>query len=296
MARVFLLTANLCFALTFHAAEQALHSFERQTLSYEYFCEGAGFGDVSSDGRPDVVAGPYWYAGPDFKARQEIYPPKAQNRNRYAHNFFSFVYDFNGDGWGDVLRIGFPGTAALVFQNPKTPKGHWARHQVFDWVSNESPTLTNLVGDERPELVCTNRGQFGYVTVNWENPLKEWTFHAVSGAVASQKFGHGLGVGDVNGDGRRDILHKDGWFEQPASDKEAWKARKFTFTSRGGAQMFAYDVDGDGDNDIITSLAAHEFGLAWFEQVKAEGGGITFKKHLIMGVTRRENKYGVVFS
>ena len=279
------------------AAEPTLHSFQRQTLSTEYFCEGAGFGDVSHDGKPDIVAGPYWYAGPDFKTKHEIYPPKPQNRNRYADNFFSFVYDFNGDGWGDVLRVGFPGTPALVFENPKGAKGHWKRHQVFDWVSNESPTLTNLVGDARPELVCTKRGQFGYVTVDWKNPFGEWTFHAVSGAIASQKFGHGLGVGDVNGDGRRDIIHKDGWFEQPPSDKEAWKAHKFVFAPRGGAQMFAYDVDGDGDNDIITSLAAHEFGLAWFEQVKAEGdGGITFKKHLIMGSTRRENKYGVVFS
>ena len=69
--------------------------------------------------------------------------------------------------------------------------------------------------------ICTKRGQFGYVTVDWENPLKEWTFHAVSGAVTSQKFGHGLGVGDVNGDGRLDIIHKDGWFAQPPSDKEA---------------------------------------------------------------------------
>ena len=112
------------------AAEPKLHSFQRQTLSTEYFCEGAGFGDVSRDGKPDIVSGPYWYAGPDFKTKHEIYAPKPQNRNRYADNFFSFVYDFNGDGWGDVLRVGFPGTPALVFENPKGKPGHWKRHQV----------------------------------------------------------------------------------------------------------------------------------------------------------------------
>ena len=59
--------------------------------------------------------------------------------------------------------------------------------------------------------------------------------------------------------------------------------------------MYAYDVDGDGDNDVITSLAAHEFGLAWFEQVR-DGDEIAFKQHLIMGSEPSQNRYGLVFS
>ena len=30
--------------------------------------------------------------------------------------------------------------------------------------------------------------------------------------------------------------------------------------------MAVYDVDGDGDADVVSALAAHQYGLAWFEQ------------------------------
>ena len=172
---------------------------------------------------------------------------------------------------------------------------HWRKHVVFDWVSNESPHFTNLVGDERPELICTRDGFFGYASVNWDQPDQPWTFHAISGDVAPKKFGHGLGVGDIDGDRRLDLIMKDGWFRQPASGDEKWEFHSFPFSEPGGAQMYAYDVDGDGDSDVITSLGAHDYGLAWFEQVK-EDGRITFKRHLIMGSKPQESRYGVAFS
>ena len=59
--------------------------------------------------------------------------------------------------------------------------------------------------------------------------------------------------------------------------------------------MYAYDVNGDGLNDVITALAAHGFGLAWYEQYR-EGGEIKFREHIIMNKEPRENKYGVKFS
>ena len=59
--------------------------------------------------------------------------------------------------------------------------------------------------------------------------------------------------------------------------------------------MYAYDVNGDGLNDIITGLAAHGFGLAWYEQYR-EGGEIRFRQHVFMNKEPQENKYGVKFS
>ena len=59
--------------------------------------------------------------------------------------------------------------------------------------------------------------------------------------------------------------------------------------------MYAYDVNGDGLNDVVTSLAAHGYGLAWYEQIK-ENGQISFKQHIILNKEPSPNKYGVVFS
>ena len=114
--------AILCFLLasstSVRSQDYKLHKFERRQLTNVYYSEGANAGDINGDGKPDVIYGPYWYEGPDFKIKHEIYPAKPQNREGYADNFFNWVYDFNGDGRKDVLVVGFPGTPAYVYENP----------------------------------------------------------------------------------------------------------------------------------------------------------------------------------
>lgn len=290
-----------------------VHSFKKINLTSEFWSEGANFGDFNHDGVNDIVSGPFWYEGPTFQKRHEYSPTNNQQWKRkdkegkeeivagfdphgYSKNFFAFTHDFNGDGWTDILILGFPGEESFWYENPKGGAGHWKRHLALKVTDNESPTFTDLTGDGKPEIVCNSEGYFGYSEPDWKDAEKPWTFHRISPKGAWQRFTHGMGVGDVNGDGRNDILEKDGWWEQPASlvgDPE-WKFHKANFGT-GGAQMYAYDVDGDGDNDIITSLAAHVYGLAWYENVK-ENGEITFKQHIIMNKEPKENKYGLHFS
>ena len=278
-------------------ADRILHEFQRQELTSTYYSEGVNFGDINKDGVNDIVYGPYWFAGPSFKTKHEIFPAKPQPTAGYANHFFAWTYDFNGDNWPDILTVGFPGTPAYVYQNPGRDglDKHWPKHEVFHWISNESPQFKNLVGDETPELVCSRDGFYGYLTWDSTQPFSKWTFHEISKQVTAKRFGHGLGVGDVNGDKRMDVLASEGWFEQPTDSPDGrWKFHPFRFAA-AAADLFAYDVDGDGDNDIITSLSAHNYGLAWYEQTQ-RNDQISFQPHTIMGKTAEENPYGVLFT
>ena len=275
-----------------------VHSFNRQSLTKTYFSEGAGVGDLNADGKPDVVYGPYWFEGPEFKVSHEIYAPKPQPMNAYADHFFAWVHDFNGDGFNDVLTVGFPGTPAYVYENPGkevAAAGHWIKHQIFDWVSNESPAFTDITGDGKPELVCTRAGMFGYAEPSGKD-FDAWKFTRISEVVAHERFGHALGLGDVDGDGKLDVMANNGWFKNPGPGKQGlWDFEAVPFCP-GGADMFAYDVDADGLNDVITSLDAHGYGLVWWQQQKGADGQREFKRHLIMGSKPSENPYGIHIS
>lgn len=276
------------------AETQTLHTFRKLPLAERFFAEGATFGDLNNDEHADLIAGPFWYEGPKFEKQHTYYVPKPFDPAGYSDNFFAYVYDFDADGWNDILIIGFPGQDASWFRNPQGKDEKWQRHVVFDVVDNESPTWGDLTGDGRPEIICSSGGHFGYATPDWSAPHKPWTFHRISPPGAGGKFTHGLGYGDVNGDGRLDLLEKNGWWEQPASldGDPVWKQHKVAFSGPGGAQMYAYDVNGDGRNDVITGLAAHGFGLVWYEQL-ADG---KFKSHTITGEKPADNAYGVKFA
>jgi hypothetical protein len=203
----------------------------------------------------------------------------AYDVSEYSLFFLTFVDDVNGDGLVDVIAVGDAGGGngtgtpnAFWFENPgpENLAQDWQRRPIFDGlVSNESPAYLDLVGDARKELVFMTDQTLGYAVPS-ADPEQPWEFVAISGQEFSTPYVHGLGVGDVNSDGLMDVIEASGyWLQGPG---ESFERREANFTQgvesavEGGAQMYAFDVDGDLDNDVITALSGHGYGLSWFEQ------------------------------
>ena len=309
-----LLAAGAAAAILSTKPPALTEKWEKHQLSRYFWAEGACVADVNGDGETDVLSGPYWFQGPDFKTTHTIYPAvpnfKAGDdtipgfegalgtKNTYSDNFTSYSHDFNADGNPDYLVIGFPGKETFWYENPGEPGSEWKRHTALAVTDNESPMFADINGDKQPDLLCMSEGTLGYASFDPANPTEVWKWNAVSGVdkEARQRFTHGIGHGDLNGDGLTDILESKGWWEQPADwdGKSHWKHHGYDFAlgTKGGAQMYGYDVNKDGRTDVITAIDAHGFGLAWFEQ-KEDG---SFEKHLITGTPDEAGSTGIVFT
>ncbi len=297
--------------------EYVIHEFERIQLSTTFYGEGAGAGDLNGNGHPDVVCGPYWYEGPTFDQRHAYYEPIEFDPLGYSDNFIVEIDDVNKNGLNDILIVGFPGEEAYWYENPGTQNGYWNRHLIYPKVDNEAQQFVDMTGDGNLDLIFHTGGYLGYASQDPSDPTKPWKFTAISEKGPWYHFTHGMGVGDITGNGYLDFLMNEGWWENPGlnNSTEPWTYHQVNFGrppaetfegldsgdrsfhpfDLGGGQMYAYDVDGDGLNDIITSHDGHGWGLAWYRQIRTDNG-IEFEENLIMGENIEDNPYGVRFS
>jgi hypothetical protein len=278
-------------------------SWKKIVLDPNFRSEGVGVADLNKDGKLDVVVGDCWYEAPkeasgawkrhimreyyDNKQKKVLPADRKWDLGVYTDSFCCFCDDFSGDGWIDVIVIPFPGNPTYWYENPGAKGGLWKQHLLTNSSCNETPIYVDLFKTGKKLLVMgwnpqkdekdlkkgnfNDRGEMCYF-VPGRDPTQPWTRVSISGPgkniPGTQQFSHGLGHGDVNGDGRIDILCTQGWWEQPEkTDGAPWKFHAGRITDLC-ADMYTYDIDGDGKADIV-STSAHLYGFWWSQQKDA---------------------------
>ncbi len=254
--------------------------FKKYTLSSGFKSEGVATADVNKDGKMDVIAGPEWFEAPGWKIHH-IYESKAYNpAKEYCTSFLNITLDVNFDSWDDLIVVGFPGEPGYWYENPKNKEGYWKKHVFLPEVGigNESPAFIDMDGDGRLDILCTDSkaNQLVWLQAPVHKNDTSWHRYPISKAdPVHQKFSHGIGSGDLNKDGRKDIFTKIGWWEAPLNPKQPdWKFHSGPL-SEDCSQMHALDVDSDGLTDLL-SASAHKRGIWWHQQSKDINGSIAF--------------------
>jgi hypothetical protein len=248
--------------------------------------EGCAVADVDRDGKPDIIAGTHWFAGPDFVPRPLRDIPEFGND--FLANNSDNAYDVDGDGWVDVISGGWGESEICWYRNPGKVgliKGlKWQRQVLKDTRGeNEIFVLHDFDGDRVPELlaVCWEKENPLVVWKLAKTPQRQPTIERI--VLGENGGGHAYAFGDINSDGREDVLCEVGWYERPAGKVFAkpWKLHPETALPHPSCPCVIADIDGDGRSDILWGKA-HDYGLYWWQQGQPKPDGTTtWTEHLI---------------
>ena len=251
--------------------------FEKHVINDKLDYSAAALIDVNHDAKLDVVCGGDWYEAPNWNRHAAADVPRIGGR---PDGFSHLAFDVNRDGWTDVITVNYRSRSIKWMEHPGRANEPWKLHIVVEPGPMESGRLVDIDGDGQLDLLPNGRDFAAWWEFRWKDKAKKNTPVWIRHELPAEARGHGVGFGDINGDGRGDIVGQSGWLQSPNDARAGkWLWHPEYKIERGSVPMLVVDPDEDGDHDIVW-CSAHGFGVYWLEQTQ-DTGTRRWKRHAI---------------